>query len=85
MDVIRYKGLLSVSFLVIDLVYFEFAKLLLREVQDLALGAIRRKLRRIRAAILPWLCRRQKNLLCCYDSSSLHPWNPNYLLQLRHI
>ena len=73
-DIIRYKWLLSVSFLVIDLIYFEFSKFLLREVQDLALSAILRKLRRIRSAILPWQCRRQKNLLCCYD---LRPWNPN--------
>jgi hypothetical protein len=63
-DIIRYKWLL---FLVIDLIYFEFSKFLLREVQDLALSAILRKLRRIRSAILPWQCRRQKNLLCCYD------------------
>ena len=70
-DIIRYKWLL---FLVIDLIYFEFSKFLLREVQDLALSAILRKLRRIRSAILPWQCRRQKNLLCCYD---LRPWNPN--------
>lgn len=45
--IVRYKGLLSISFLVIDLINFEFAKLLLREVQELALRAIRRKLKKI--------------------------------------
>lgn len=61
--IVRYKGLFSISFLVIDLINFEFAKLLLREVQEFALSAIRRKLKKLSGEkILHWQGRRQQYL-----------------------